>query len=624
LKSLWDEVGRLLQQAGIGDFKLEFPKQKGYGDIYTNAAFELAKKQRKNPYQIAQDIASKIDLTNSRFVSKVEAAPPGYLNFHAKWPALAEEVLRDALDKRERYGEVDLGKNRYVLVEHTSVNPNKAIHIGHARNICLGDSLARLLAKTNHRVAVANYIDDSGAQMAELLLAFTRLGYSPNPPDNTRFDEYCGQVYSEVSRRIENDPGLEAMRREINLDLERQNPAIVNLNNEVVDRVLKCQLQTCWRLGARYDVLNRESDIIAFDLWRTVFELLVKKNAVYMAEDGPKKGCWMIKLSDHPILSKEGDEVLIKSDGATTYVARDIAYAAWKLGLLSIEFSYRVWGHNPDKTPIYITDLNGSERQSFGRADLTINVVDVRQKRPQSIVKHALEKLGVEGNRYIHYAYEVVSLSKHDAEQLNVDVEGQQFVHMSGRKGVYVNVDPLLDYVKAKASAGAAERHPEWSSAKIEEVGEKIAVAALRYFLLRSDPEKMIVFDSEEASDIEGDTGPYIQYAYARATRIVEKADAKPSIKAYSEELDESERELIKMIGLLPFVFEEAVRLLSVKTVVNYVRDLSISFNNFYERCPVLSSDDAVKSFRLALVEGFRAALASAAYVVGIPLIEEM
>ncbi|MDW8083991.1 MAG: arginine--tRNA ligase [Candidatus Caldarchaeum sp.] len=624
MKKFIEEVRRLLTDAGVEDPRITYPKEPRFGDLSSPSAFDIAKKTGKTPLEEARSLAARIPLQKTSYVERVEVAEPGYLNFFARWKILASEILSEAIQKRERFGEIDFGAGKYVLVEHTSVNPNKALHIGHARNVCLGDSLARLLTKTGHRVAVANYIDDSGVQMAEILLAFTQLGYSIDPPNGLKFDEYCGQIYAETSRKIQSNRGLENLKRKIAAELENPESQTYRLNREIVDRVLRQQLRTCWRLGARYDVLNKESDVLFFDLWQDVFTRLREINAVYRVEAGPKKDCWLIDLSGHPRLSKEGDEVLVKSDGSTTYVARDIGYAAWKLGTLNKDFRYKLFGFNPDNTPVYVTDRDGVEAKKFGSASFTINVVDVRQKRPQEIVRYALEKLGADPSRYVHYAYEVVSLSKQDAEKLNVQVEDAAFVHMTGRGGIYVNVDPLLDYIKAKAAEGARQRHPDWSNEKIEFVAERIAVAALRYFLVRADPDKMIIFDSSEASDIEGDTGPYIQYAYARATRILEKADDKPNPNNIPQTLEPKEVEVVRRIGMLPIVYEEAVKTLSVKRVVSYLRELAFVFNDFYETCPVLQAPADVKIFRLAIVDAFRSALASAASVAGIPLIEEM
>jgi arginyl-tRNA synthetase len=623
MKRLLDEARGLLESLGIAEPRLDFPKKPGFGDVSSAAAFELAKAKGENPAEVAKKIAAAIDVSKTRYIERVEAVG-GFVNFYARWDTVAYDILSEALTKGVGYGEIVAGGGRSVLIEHTSVNPNKALHIGHARNVCLGDSLARLYLKTGHKVSVANYIDDSGTQMAEILLAFMYLGYSLDP-GASRFDEYCGRVYSEVSRKIEQDPRLSEIRKKISAELENPDSHTFKLNRQVVDRVLRHQLQTCWRLGARYDILNRESDIIVFNLWDEVFERLRQASALYLENEGPKKGCWLIRLAEHPVLGKEGDEVLVKSDGVTTYVGRDIGYAAWKLGLLEADFRWMRWGENPDGTPIYITDRDGGPGPAVSGASLTINVVDVRQRRPQEIVRYALKKLGADPGRYVHFAYEVVSLSKADAERLQVAaVENQEFVQMSGRAGIYVNVDPLLDHVKSKALEEAVKRHPDWPKEKLEEVAEKIAVAALRYFMVRSDPDKMIVFDSEEASDLEGDTGPYIQYAYARACRILEKSGSEPSPKPYSKNLDPAEKELVKTIGMLPLVNENALRLMSVKVVAGYARELAVCFNNFYERCPVLTAEEPVRSFRLGLVEGFRAALTTAAWIVGIPLLTEM
>ncbi|BAJ51146.1 arginyl-tRNA synthetase [Candidatus Caldarchaeum subterraneum] len=624
MRRLLEEVARLLADVGVGQPRVSLAKDARFGDVSSSDAFDLAKKTGKKPVEMAKELVERMDLSRTVYVERAEVAGAGYINFYARWPRLAADIVSEACEKGRSYGETGLGGGQYVLVEHTSVNPNKALHIGHARNVCLGDSLARLLKKNGYHVAVANYIDDSGVQMAELLLAFKHLGYSMEPTKGEKFDEYCGRVYTEVSKRIEADPRLETLRRQLAAQLEDHDSETSQLNRLVVERVLMEQLRTCWRLGARYDVLNKESDILFFDLWSEVFKRLREMGVLYVAEEGPKKGCWLFDLSGHPKLSKEGDEVVVKSDGSTTYVARDFGYAAWKLGLLDKDFRYKLLAKNPDNSPVYITDRGGAETHKYGNASFTINVVDVRQKRPQEIVRYALEKLGADPSRYIHYAYEVVSLSKADAERLNLNVGERGFVHMSGRGGIYVNVDPLLDYVKQKAAEGARQRHPDWSESRVSEVAEKIAVAAIRYFLIRADPDKMIVFDSEEASDIEGDTGPYIQYAYARATRILEKADTQPNPQNPPTTLDPKEIMLIKQIGMLPLVYEEAVRNLSVKRIATYLRELAFAFNDFYENCPVLSADEKVKVFRLALVEAFRSAVSSAADAAGIPLVEEM
>ena len=624
LRRLINEVTELLRQAGVEEPRLEIPKHPSYGELSSTAPFELARKLKRPPIQIAEETVRKMDFSAARLVASAEAVAPGYINFRVRWGLFAESVVGEVLEERENYGFKPSGEGRTVLVEHTSVNPNKALHIGHARNVCLGDTLARLFTKLGYRVVVANYIDDSGNQMADIHLAFRKLGYSEQPPDGERFDEYCGRVYAEVNKRVESEPELAAEKRRIIAELEDTSSETFRYNRRLVSRVLREQLSTCWRLGARYDILNRESDIIAFDIWRETFERLKKSGIIYLAEDGPKRGCWLISLAGHPTLSREGDEVLVKSDGVTTYVARDIAYAAWKLGLLERDFTYSVWGENPDGTRILITDPDGDERFTLGSTWLSVNVIDARQKRPQEVVKYGVKALGAGEGRYIHFAYAVVTLSKRDAERLGVEAGGR-FTHMSGREGIYINADTVLDVIKHKAAEEAAKRHPDWGRERLEETGEKIAVAALRYDLLKSDAEKMIVFDTEEAASLEGDTGPYLQYSYARATRILEKSGwAEHSVKPPSDELHEAEKELVRKLAQMPLVMEEVEKLLLIKRLAVYAHELSSTFNDFYEKCPVLGAGEETTRFRLGLVKAFRQVMENVCWVLGIPLLEEM
>jgi len=623
VRKLIEEASELLRKAGVAEPVLELPRLPEHGELSCTSVFELAKVWKMSPFSAAERIVSQIDVRSARLISSVEAAQPGYINFRVNWDNFTPSVLREVLEQRDRYGFSSIGDGKTVLVEHTSVNPNKALHVGHARNVCLGDTLARLFKSLGYRTVVANYVDDSGSQMADIHVAFTKLGYSLQPPANLRFDEYCGNIYAEVNRRIETDDALAQEKRRIIAELEDTSSQTFRFNRQIVDRVLRDQLSTCWRLGARYDILNRESDIIAFDLWKETFKRLRSSGSMFLSEDGPRKGCWVLSLKEHPTLSREGDEILVKSDGVTTYVARDIAYAAWKLGLLPQDFTYSSWDKNPDGTPILITDINGTESFQLGKTWLSVNVIDVRQRRPQEVVKYGVSALGAESNRYIHYGYEVVSLSHRDAERLGAEVSGAAFAQMSGRAGIYLNAERVLNDIGRKASQEAAKRHADWDAEKLRDVGEKIAVAAFRYSLVRGDADKMIVFDSREALDLEGDTGPYIQYAYARATRIIQKAPLQET-STLPKTHAEAEKLLIRKIAQFPLVVEEAARLLLIKKIAAYIHELAAGFNDFYEKCPVISEDKETMRFRLAVVQAFRIVLSNAAQILGIPLLDEM
>ncbi|RLG09507.1 MAG: arginine--tRNA ligase [Thaumarchaeota archaeon] len=624
LRKLMEEAERLLRSAGVEEPRIELSRDPRYGEITSLAAFELAKKLKKPPNDVASEIVDRIKSERMELVKEVEAIR-GYINFKADWIRYSEEILKEILEKGERYGSVEIGAGRRIIIEHTSVNPNKPLHVGHARNTCLGDSLARILRFIGYDVIVLNYIDDSGAQMADLILGFTELGYPLDPPREMRFDEYCGDiVYVEVSKKVEEDRKLAERRKKIVEEIECGKGRCYELNKKVVERVLRDQIKTCWRLGATYNILNMESQIISLNIWNEIFDKLKEKKLIYRAESGAKAGCWLLDLSKHPIFSKEGDEVLVRSDGTTTYVARDIAYAAWKLGGTTKDFKYSIWGVNPDGGKIYITDEAGDIELKIREVDRVINVIDVRQKRPQEIVKYALKLLGLRSEKYIHYAYEVVALSGKDAERLGYSVEqGEKVVHMSGRKGLYIKVEEMLNMLKDRALEEVKKRHEDWSMERMMDVAEKIAVGALRYALIKPDIDKLIVLDTDEILRLEGDTGPYLQYSYARACRILEKSEDDPSVKPPVEPL-EAEKKLLRMMAILPKMLLEFDENLLIKPIANYAYRLASNFNDFYEKVPVLRAPKDVRRFRLGIVSAFKITLANVLRLLGIPLMEEM
>lgn len=625
LKKLISEAETLLYKAGVEKPIVQLAKDPRFGEVTSTSAFALAKNLGRDPKKIAEELSAKIDLSTADLINSVEPLD-GYLNFKVDWRKYSEEILKASIGLGENYGRSSIGFGKKIIIEHTSVNPNKALHVGHARNVCLGDTLYRLFSFLGYDVTVLNYIDDSGTQMADVILGFKELGYPLEPPDGSRFDAYSGdKVYVEVSRRIEEDHLLAEKRRRIAKLIEERNEEYYQLNREIVEKVLRDQLKTCWRLGARYHILNIESDILSYDLWSEVFQKLIDVGAVYKAESGQKAGCWLLDLSSHPLLSKEGDEILVKSDGSTTYVARDIAYGAWKLGGTSKDFKYKVWMKDPWCGEILVTDINGDIEKPLGEVEKVINVIDIRQKRPQEIVRYALELMGLKSDTYIHFGYEVVALSIKDAVKIGYEPEpGQEFVHMSGRRGLYVKADTLLDMLKEKIKSWIQEKHPEWSTEKIEDVAENIAVGALRYSLIKPDTDKMIILDTDEMLKLEGDTGPYLQYSYARACRILEKTTQEYSVKAPTE-LAEEEKQLLRRIAYFPEVVEDVGRSLLIKTLSNHAYMLASDFSKFYERVPVLHVEDVeLRKFRIAEVLAFKTVLGNILRLIGIPLVEEM
>jgi len=610
-----------LGEAGLSDPKVTLTKSIRFGLLTSTSAFEEARRIGADPIDHATRIARSLRLPEDSAVARVEAAPPGYINFHPDWRRFAQQVVTDVLNGPESYFRSD-GAPGEVVIEHTSVNPNKALHIGHARNACIGDTLARLMRSAGAMVLVINYIDDSGAQMAELLVGFKLLNYPMEPRDGMRFDEYCGDVvYVEVNRRAEVDPKVEMMRREVARKIEERGSEEFEEARRVALMVLRDQLKTTSRLGATYDLLVRESDVVATGLWAETFRRLREAGLARLVTDGPKKGCWVVDLSSHPVLSKEGDEVIVKSDGATTYVARDIAFAMWKMGASSTRLLFRPL--ELDGQRVVISDSEG-EDLGPSRPDLVITVVDSRQRRPQEVVRYALERLGVTGGRYVHYSYEPVALSRKSAELLGVTAEGE-VVHMSGRKGLYFKAEEVLEKLRSVAERETRERRPEWDERKVSEVAEALAIGAFRYGMLRIESDRQIVFDLEESLRLEGDTGPYLQYSVVRARKILQKAREAGirTSEAPPGELTEHEAQLVREIAVTPLVIEDVVRTLYIRSLVTHARSLAMRFNEFYERCPVIGGGEW-EGFRLSLVAAYEKIETGMLELLGIPALDEI
>ncbi|MCX8203015.1 MAG: arginine--tRNA ligase, partial [Nitrososphaeria archaeon] len=509
IRRAMEEARKALERAGVREPRVVPTKSLAFGIVTSTSAFEEAKERGIDAMAYAEEVAARARQHTGPLLAEVRAAQPGYVNFYPDWRRFSEDVVRGVLEDVRSFLYEGLGGGE-VVVEHTSVNPNKALHVGHARNVCIGDTVYRLMSKAGRRVTVLNYVDDSGAQMAELLLGFTELGFDLNPPPGMRFDEYCGDsVYVEVNRRAKVDPEIEAKRRRVAKELEERGSDAFKLSREIALRVLRDQLSTCYRLGASYDLLVRESDVVVSGLWDEAFSRLKESGAVYLADRGSKAGCWVADLSGHPVLSKEGDEVLVKSDGSTTYVARDIGFALWKLGESRTSLRFSLWDVR-DGRPTYISSEEGVSLRP-NSPSLVITVVDSRQRRPQEVVRYALSRIGVSADRYLHYSYEPVLLSKRSAEMLGAKAE-RSAVQMSGREGIYFKVEQVLDKLVEGAARETSSRRPEWPSERVREVAEAIAVGAFRYGMLKVDSDKQIVFDIEESLRLEGDTGPYLQY----------------------------------------------------------------------------------------------------------------
>lgn len=623
-------VDGALEGIGVGVLPYSFsdPPHPELGDVSCNVAFSMGKVLGLGPKEAASKVVEAMNFRDAKYLLSASAHPAGYINFKASLPDVCFETISSALND-EDYGSLTYGSGKKVVVEHTSVNPNKALHIGHARNAIVGDVLARIFKKTGHRVEVLNYIDDTGVQVADVITGMLYAGLPERPPAGVKYDQYCGDVvYVKVNDMYSTQPSLLEKRKEVSRALEEGGNEVSEFASKVVKKVVLAQLQTLSRLGVQYDLLNFESHILRAGYWSQVFEMLKAKGAIRLAEQGKLKGCWVLESPED-----EEEKVLVRSDGTAVYAAKDIPYAAWKLGLLEDRFGYTKFWVQAGGRPLWAT-LPAPARKpkglpSFGNGDMCVTVIDARQSRVQKFVSYALERLGMKQKKYVHLAYEVVALSRRTAQELGMKVkDDREFLHMSGRFGVYVNVDDVLDALKAEARKLSAQSNPGATDDWLDFVGESLAVSALRYGMVRQDLDKPMIFDLRESLELEGDTGPYLVYSYARASRLLEKMGFKPGpfTKPVASKLTApEEKRLVTLMSKFDLEVENAERALAPNKVAQYARELAVAFNKFYETLPVMAEKDQdVRKARAYLVLAFKKVMWSALDLLGIQALESV
>ncbi len=603
-------------------FSVESAKP-GFGDITCNVPFLLSKQLKKSPQEISSELSKLYDFADLPEIKNVEAHSSGYLNFAIDYAKFNDNVISSST--RDDYGKIDIGKNQTVVVEHTSVNPNKALHVGHIRNVILGDVISKILKKGNYDVKVLNYVDDSGLQVADIIVGFKYSGFSEESPDNEKFDHYCGDtVYVKTTEKYESDKELEEKRHEILKQIEDRTSEISKMAQKITRRVLGEQLKTVWNLGVFYDCLNFESQIIHSKLWEKIFEKLKSDNQIKFEDSGDNAGCWVIPAEG------EDDKILVRSNGVATYIAKDIPYAAWKLGLIDDPFSYKIYSTQKNSQKLYETTLDEFESEKYddGKLDFTgnkvITVIDNRQIRLQKIVSGLMSKFKEDG-AYIHLGYESVTLSADTVKSLGLSVDGDS-AQMSGRKGLYVNADTVLENLTERVYAESKSRNGDLSKSELEKIANTVAVGTIRYEMIKPDLDKIITFDLKNSLRLEGDTCSYVQYSYARASRILEKTETQPNFDSKMELLSsQHETNLIKKIAMFDVAVNDSVRNLSPKVLAKYSYDLAVLFSSFYEHVKVLSSETPeLLNARLCLVVSFQKTLKSALGLLGIDAPERM
>jgi len=613
----------------IATLAIEQPPNIALGEVALPVAFELAKRLRKAPRAIATELAVELTaiLPELDGIAGVEVAGAGYLNVRLDRTAAVRRIAEDQ--------HTDIGGPGFRLVEHTSINPNKAAHIGHLRNAILGDTFQRLLRpdsyKRGYEVGVQNYIDNTGVQVADVVvglvhlegktLASTRELLADLSRDNRRIDFYCWDLYARVSQWYTADPAQLAARKQLRLDTLHALEVGGNKTAEIADlistAVLHRHLETMERLGIEYDFLPRESEILHLHFWDAARELMIAKGVLYEETEGKNKGCLVMRRSTSEAAADATDEdakVIVRSNGTVTYVGKDIAYHLWKFGLLpGKDFGYTKF-HEYTRHTCWISTAGKSDpgHPVFGKADAIYNVIDSRQNDPQNNVIQALRGMGFTeaADRYTHFSYEMVALTPRCAIELGYTISDEDraksYIEVSGRKGFGVKADDLLDQLIAAAQAEVDTRHPDLSLAERSGIATQIGVGALRYFMLRFTRNTVIAFDFKDALSFEGETGPYVQYAVVRAANIFRKAGttAEASLAAVaglelSGILDTEEGtslwETWLLSSKLTLMIEQCIATAEPAYLARYAFQLAQQFNNFYHRHHVLNETDPTR-----------------------------
>jgi arginyl-tRNA synthetase len=620
----------------LAQLAVEQPPNIALGELALPVAFELAKRLRKAPRVIATELAAELNVliaSNPEAlpgVASVEVAGAGYLNIHLDRAAAVRAIARDQ--------HAEIGGDGFRLVEHTSINPNKAAHIGHLRNAILGDTFQRLLRpdeyKRGYQVGVQNYIDNTGVQVADVVVGLVHLEGKTLESARTllasllesgeRIDFYCWDLYARVSQWYGGTgmddtappaPSELARRKQIRLDtlhaLEVGGNDTARIAELISTAVLRRHLETMQRLGIEYDFLPRESEILSLHFWDAARTLMLDRGVLYLETEGKNKGCYVMRRAGNEAEETTGPDedakVIVRSNGTVTYVGKDIAYHLWKFGLLpGKDFGYARFHEYPTHTCwISTSGVSDPSAPTFGRADAIYNLIDSRQNDPQNNVVAALRGMGFNdaADHYTHFSYEMVAMTPRCAAELGYNLseedKARPFVEVSGRKGYGVKADDLLDKLIAAAQAEVDTRHPELAATERTQIAKQIAVGALRYFMLRFARNTVIAFDFKDALSFEGETGPYIQYAIVRAANIFRKADtseeaalaavANLDLSALANDDGTSLWETWLLAGRLTALIEQSIATAEPAHLARYAFQLAQQFNNFYHRYHILN-----------------------------------
>jgi arginyl-tRNA synthetase len=667
LKGLVSEaVSRYLSQEGLAinieqlPIDLRFSAQASFGDYSLPVmAWSSKNKLGRPPLVIAEALAKILTEGQHPSIDEITITKPGFLNFRLNHPVIGRAVIEQVQEQGADFGQNQIGIGTRVLVEHTNINSNKAAHVGHLRNSCLGDTVVRMLRSQGYKVEANNYIDDTGVQVADVVVGFTllqqgklQLADGNEQQADESFDYYCSRVYVAIGKAYEEQPELKAMRDTVMHTIEygaepAEGPDYAVLAADLSKQIVQAHLNTMARLNISYDLLTWESSILGAGLWKKTFEMLRDSGVLEKPETGAAAGCWIVPFGEGEVQTSEGeqrtsDKILVKSNGTVTYTGKDIAGQLWKFGLaddprMGINFHFVPWGRQKDGRLLWtmlppdakFANQEEADPKLFGHAKRVINVIDVRQSYPQQVVYESLRRMGFveQAENSVHLAYEVVTLSAATAARLGVDTsDGRTFYAMSGRKGIEIKADDLINTAVARMQEVESKRELRAETATV------LAASAIRYFMIRFGLQQVIALDIDEALRPNGETGVYLQYAYARANSILRRLKnngyTEPEqLYTLPEQLEQSEWELLRLIDAYPRRLAEATVQLAPNMLAAYTFELASHFNDFYEHTTtpiVREQQEHIKAFRTHLVQATVQTMDNALRVLGFTPLEEI
>jgi arginyl-tRNA synthetase len=685
IKDALREAARAQFDVGLEQVAGEVPPRTELGDLAFPVAFELAKLikqktgEKRAPRAIAEALKPALEQIDE--VARVEVAGAGYLNVFFDRARLLSELASasapNTIDGAALVGEAP--HDRKLMVEHTSINPNKAAHIGHVRNSVIGDTFVNILHAAGNRVEIQNYIDNTGVQVADVVVGFMHIekmslddikALDNSLTGDQSFDYYCWDLYTRVGLfyrdgKAEAEPNAEKLklRAEILHAIEAGNNPTAELADYVATRNVECILDTMERLGIRYDLLARESEILHLHFWERAFQLMKDRGALHLESEGRNRGCWVMPFESHTGTDEhESNKIIVRSNGTVTYTGKDIAYQLWKLGELGLDFNYQPFRKYPDQHVVWVTTTDSNAetlpevpRPNFGGGAVVYNVIDSRQSYPQEIVKRGVASIvpELDEEASVHLSYEMVALSPAACEELGIPLSDEDrkrpYIEMSGRKGLGVKADDLINRLEADALEEVRTRHAELDEKQQRETAHAIAVGALRYFLLKFTRNTVIAFDFKEALSFEGETGPYCQYAAVRANSIFRKlaaaepgsardGDAGPGIRAgaggataedmnriLSGEVGDEIWSLLTLAARLEEANAQAAASAEPAFLAKYTFNLAKAFNLFYHRHRIIAEEDLAKrGILINVAEYTRRQLTAALTTLGITVPDRM